>query len=360
MQMINKSLYTEKKAILNTSIKEEEMTSTADGEVILKVDKYALTSNNVTYAVIGYQVKYWDFFPAPEPWGKVPVWGFATVEESKCEGVEVGEKVYGYFPMSQYLKIKAGKVNQFSFMDISEHRQALAPIYNTYSREGEILNFPEGVEDFIPITKPLFMTSFSICEFLHLEDFFTSENVIITSASSKTSLGLAYTLKNIQKDHNKNVIGLTSTRNVEFVKETGLYNQVIDYKDVAAEVPSKDSVMVDMAGNGKLNLALYEQLGERLKHLCKVGLTDWSSANMESKIPVARFFFAPTYAQGFFKKHGPAKGNEITTKALYSFIETASKWIDLEYLSTFEDLQSTFTAMISGKVDPSKGYIIKS
>ena len=237
--MINKSLYTEKKAILNTSIKEEEMTSTADGEVILKIDKYALTSNNVTYAVIGYQVKYWDFFPAPEPWGKVPVWGFATVEESKCEGVEVGEKVYGYFPMSQYLKIKAGKVNQFSFMDISEHRQALAPIYNTYSREGKILNFPEGVEDFIPITKPLFMTSFLICEFLHLEDFFTSENVIITSASSKTSLGLAYTLKNIQKDHNKNVIGLTSTRNVEIVKETGLYKLTSKYYKMGFEFDGK-------------------------------------------------------------------------------------------------------------------------
>ena len=357
--MQNKTLLTEKKAIFNTSIQDTEIPPLQDGEVLLQIDKYALTSNNVTYAVIGFQVKYWDFFPASEPWGIVPVWGFATVTESKCEGLEVGEKVYGYFPMSQYLKIKAGKINAFSFMDISEHRQELSPIYNTYNREGKTLNFPEGVEDFMPITKPLFMTSFLINEFLKIENFFGAKNVIITSASSKTSLGLAFALSKLDHDHGKTIVGLTSSRNVDFVKETGLYDEVVNYDDVAEKINNTDTVIVDMAGSGKLNMQLYEFLGDNLKHLCKVGLTDWSAAQMDSKIPVARFFFAPTYAQGFFKQHGPAKAHEIMTKALYSFINTANEWIDLEYLTSFEDLQNTFTSMMKGEVDPRKGYIVK-
>ncbi|MEQ1820493.1 MAG: DUF2855 family protein, partial [Terricaulis sp.] len=49
----------------------------------LKLDLFALTSNNVTYAAMGTgMLGYWDFFPASEGFGKVPVWGFGTVIES--------------------------------------------------------------------------------------------------------------------------------------------------------------------------------------------------------------------------------------------------------------------------------------
>ncbi len=358
--MINKSLYVEKKAILNTSIKINSINTLSENEVLLKIDKYALTSNNVTYAVIGFQVKYWDFFPAPEPWGIVPVWGFATVAESRHPDVQIGEKVYGYFPMSEYLIIKPGKITDFSIVDISTQRAAMAAIYNTYNREGMTLKYPDKVEDFLPIVKPLYVTSYLINEFLKNEDFFGAENVIITSASSKTAIGLAFTLKKLQTDHGKKIIGLTSTKNVDFVKRTGLYDEVIDYKNIASSISSKPSIIVDMAGNGALNMALFKQLNDNLKHLCNVGLTDWSKASLQSKIPVAKFFFAPTFAQIFFRKHGVLKGQEIVTKALNSFILTAKIWIDLEYLHSFEDLQSTFVAMINGNVDPSKGYIFKN
>ena len=36
----------------------------ADGEVLLKVDRFAFTANNVTYGVVGDRFSYWDFFPA--------------------------------------------------------------------------------------------------------------------------------------------------------------------------------------------------------------------------------------------------------------------------------------------------------
>ena len=56
-----------------------------DGKARLKVDKFALTANNVTYATFGEAMNYWNFFPAAdEKYGRVPVWGFATVTESKA------------------------------------------------------------------------------------------------------------------------------------------------------------------------------------------------------------------------------------------------------------------------------------
>ena len=63
-----------------------------EGEVRLRVDAFGFTANNITYAAAGDMIGYWTFFPAPDPgdevnWGRVPVWGFADVVESRSDGV---------------------------------------------------------------------------------------------------------------------------------------------------------------------------------------------------------------------------------------------------------------------------------
>ena len=67
----------------------------SDGQVVLQVDRVGMTANNVTYAVFGDAMKYWDFFPAGErdgvAYGRVPLWGFAVVERSTVAGVEEGD-----------------------------------------------------------------------------------------------------------------------------------------------------------------------------------------------------------------------------------------------------------------------------
>ena len=58
----------------------------ADGEALLSVDRFAITANNITYGVAGDMIGYWQFFPADEPFGRIPVWGIGTVQESKAQG----------------------------------------------------------------------------------------------------------------------------------------------------------------------------------------------------------------------------------------------------------------------------------
>src|SRR5690349_15950040 len=65
------------------------------GQVLLGVDAFGFTANNVTYAVFGEAMGYWSFFPAPDGWGRVPVWGFADVLRSEHPDVRVGERLYG-------------------------------------------------------------------------------------------------------------------------------------------------------------------------------------------------------------------------------------------------------------------------
>jgi len=81
-----------------------------EGEVILKVDKFALTANNITYGVSGDSLGYWRFFPVQdEQWGRLPVMGFADVIVSNCEGVDVGERVWGLCQWRHTLRFRQEK-----------------------------------------------------------------------------------------------------------------------------------------------------------------------------------------------------------------------------------------------------------
>jgi hypothetical protein len=59
-------------------------------QVAMRIDKFAFTANNVTYARLGEQIGYWRFFPAPEGWGYVPVWGVGEVTHSRHPEVPEG------------------------------------------------------------------------------------------------------------------------------------------------------------------------------------------------------------------------------------------------------------------------------
>jgi Protein of unknown function (DUF2855) len=47
--------------------------------LLVKVDRFAFTANNITDATLGDQLKYWQLFPAPKGFGNIPVWGFGDV-----------------------------------------------------------------------------------------------------------------------------------------------------------------------------------------------------------------------------------------------------------------------------------------
>ena len=47
----------------------------APGQVRLKTERFALTANNITYAAFGEAMKYWQFFPADEGFGAIPIPG---------------------------------------------------------------------------------------------------------------------------------------------------------------------------------------------------------------------------------------------------------------------------------------------
>ena len=76
-----------------TRVVEESQGELNENEVLLKIDRQALTANNISYATSGDALGYWRFFPAEEGWGRIPAMGWADAIASKHPEVEVGERV---------------------------------------------------------------------------------------------------------------------------------------------------------------------------------------------------------------------------------------------------------------------------
>jgi hypothetical protein len=128
----------QKNDLAKTRIIETSLPPANNGEIVLKVDKFAFTANNLTYGVMGEQIGYWQFFSPQDnesgEWGIIPVWGFADVIESKVDGIAVGERLFGYFPPASYLSMLPVGISGKRLIDGSAHRAHLPPGYNMYRR----------------------------------------------------------------------------------------------------------------------------------------------------------------------------------------------------------------------------------
>ena len=334
-----------------------------EGSARLAVESFSVTSNNITYAVIGAQVGYWNFFPAPDGFGSVPMWGHAKVVESNCAELPVGERIYGYLPMASHLDVVPGKVTPSGFVDMTDYRQPLPPIYNQYSRLNNDPEHDPARENERMIFGPLFKTGFLIDYFMRGENWFGAERVILTSASSKTAMGLASCAK--QNSPQVERIGLTSAGNLEFVRQTGLYDQVLPYDEVSS-LDQVSSVTVDFAGNANLLKALHEHLNDSLCYSCLVGVThieDRGEGGLTDERglpgPKPTLFFAPDHAIALFKMHGPQEAGAMIAKAWHGFLTTVAGSVMIDKQSGLEAARQTYLEMVSGSVDPAKGIVIE-
>lgn len=327
----------------------------APGEVLVKVDRFAFTANNITYAVFGDGMNYWDFFPAEDGWGRIPVWGFADVIRSEAEGIEVGERIYGYLPMSSWLKLEPVRTGPHGFSDGAAHRAHLHAVYNGYQRPG-----PEHRPETEPaqmLLRPLFTTSFLIDDFLADADFFGASRVVLTSASSKTALALAHQL-HVRGD--VEVVGLTSPGNRDFCLGLGSYDQVLAYDDLEsldAEVPT---VSVDMAGNGAVLRRIHEHFGAALKHSALVGGTHWESRSGAGAMPGPDpvLFFAPDRIARRLEDWGREGYEARFERAWDDFVAASMNWLEVRESAGPDAVRRVYLETLEGGTDPASGQIL--
>jgi hypothetical protein len=333
------------------------------GEVLLKVECFSLTANNITYAVFGDAMRYWDFFSDRSEgaeFGRIPVWGFGEVVASNADGVAVGARYYGYFPMSTHRVAKAGKISEHGFFDVSGVRGELAPVYSQFMATGSDPLYAPEDEDQIMLFRPLFTTSFILDDWLAQNDFFGAKTVILSSASSKTSLGLAYLLKNNRGDKVK-VVGLTSGSNKAFVENTGCYDEVITYDDISGLDASVPAAFVDMAGNSSVRADIHTHFKDSLKLSSAVGGTHWDSVGGGQEGlpgPQVELFFAPTHIERRMKDWGGQGFQARVADAWKGFIPETKKWIEVVHTSGAGKVDGVYQEVLGGKTPPNKAHIL--
>lgn len=331
----------------------------SEGQVRLAIDSFGFTANNVTYAVFGDLMSYWNFFPAPsgDDYGVVPVWGFATIAETTVDDLELGERVYGYFPMGEELVVEPSRVTPGSFFDATAHRAELPAAYNNYSRcTGDPYDADD--EDAQMLLQPLFFTSFLIDDFLADADFFGATQVVATSASSKTGFGTAHLLH--QRDGIR-VIGLTSESNRDFVEGLGCYHSVVSYDEMAS-LPAGPTVLIDFAGNQQVVRAVHEHYRDDLKHSAVIGGTHWDADRLEPvQMPGPRqeFFFAPTRIQVRAKDWGMAELQHRLAGKWDRFVSLAHRSLTVEHVDGLDAGVGVYLTVLSGQAGPSSAQVIR-
>jgi hypothetical protein len=328
------------------------------GQVRLRVDKFAFTANNVTYAVFGESMQYWNYFPAPDGWGRIPVWGFADVAESRCPELPVGERVYGYLPMSTHVVLQPAGATAAGFVDATEHRAQLPAAYQYYQRTAGAPGHEPRFEDYRALFVPLFFTSFLIEDFLSDNDLFGAEQVVIASASSKTALGVGFQLTR-NRPRAVQVIGLTSLRNRPFCERLAYYDEILTYDALTTLKPERPTVYVDMAGDGKLLHAVHHHFHEHLKYSCIVGATHWEGRATQHDLPGAKpqFFFAPTRMVKRRKDWGPGGTDQRFGRAWARFLPSVREWLKVTHHRGPQAVESAYREVLEGRIDPVQGYM---
>lgn len=339
-----------------TTVVRSELPELGDGEVLLKVDRVGLTANNVTYAVLGATAfRYWDFFPTEPGLGVVPVWGFANVEASKAQGVEVGSRVYGYLPPANYLIVKVGRVDERGFSDASEHRADLPSPYNAYAVTTSDASYNEADEDLHILFRPLFWTSFMLADQIVDQNFFDSAQIVMSSASSKTAYGTAALLKG----QGREIVGLTSRRNALFTEDLGCYDAVWSYDEVE-QLADMPTAYIDFAGSSETLAALRGYLGNHLVREAIVGVTHQELAGADSLGgPRTTVFFAPDQMRKRTQDWGRDGLDQRFAEAWSDFVPVVRDWVDVVVGEGPDAIRDAWLEVLRGDALPRVGHVLK-
>jgi hypothetical protein len=349
-----------------TRIAESEAPAPEDGQALLRVDAFGLTANNITYAVFGEAMNYWDFFPAPDGWGRVPMWGFAEVAESAADGLGPGQRVFGYLPPSTHLVVVPKHADRNGFVDGSPHRAHLPSAYHRYLFTDTDPFYDSRFEEQDMLLRPLFFTSFLLDDELGDGALAGASTVVLSSASAKTTIGTAFLLA---QREGMEVIGLTSPGNVDFVEGLGIYERVVPYDDLDS-LERTPTAFVDVAGDVELRGRIHRHLGDELTASIAVGATHWEefragggagglTGGADLPGPAPRMFFAPDRVTKRSQDWGRDGLAQRAAEAAKPFVEWVAGWLEVIPGQGLEGAERAYLEVIDGDVPPAKAHVIR-
>ncbi len=331
------------------------------GQIRLTVERFALTTNNITYAVAGDMLDYWGFFPSgDDAWGRVPAMGLGSVAESAHPDIGVGGRYFGFYPMATDVVIDAAPHGS-AFRDVGPHRAEHAATYTDFRDvTTDVMFRPEQADEYL-LLWGVFMTSFLIDDYLADNDFLGATQTLVTSASSKTSICLAQCLA--ERDGHR-CIGVTSQRNRVFVEGLHLYDEVITYDEVDRLDASAPSTLVDIAGSGSVRAAIHTHFADALTASLTVGATHWQDSGGQNgggqslPGPTPEFFFAPGQSAKRAVDWGADELDARIARSFHKVLEGTDRWLTVEHRTGPAGAEAAYRSLLDGNATPNIGYIV--
>ncbi|MFC4057182.1 DUF2855 family protein [Planomonospora corallina] len=322
-----------------------------DGEVLLAVEKFGLTTNNATYARFGESdIPFFDAFPGPEGYGRVPVWGFARVVESRHPEIGVGTRYFGYMPMSTHHVVRPA-VTPRGFTDMTPTRHFLHPWYWTFELAAE----PDGLDDRRALLHPVYPAAYNLADLLVAREAQGAVSAVITSASSKVAIGLVEELAH--RGSKLTTVGITAA--TSFVEGLGLYDTVSPYDQWP---PVKGPIVfVDLTGDAGTRLAVAETYEKDLAATVLIGFTHPTAAVPPPdglRGPEAEVFFTPAVewdkaetegAQAYYSRYGASEKR---------FLESTVPWLTVRNGRGPEEIGKAYRSLLAGDQSPNIGHVL--
>lgn len=373
-------------ALLKTDVPAEP--TQQSGTVSLEILKSGLTANNTFYLRFGDKDPFNFFHCYPvdstaelvqdkstshDEFVHPPAWGVAQVVASTIDEIVVGTKYLGHLPIATSVTFKDVSVNEEGNMVVK--RPKVDAAYNVFRKiDPDDALLTEEYGDLALVCWPGIMTGFGCFSTLQMKGYYGADNLVITSASSKVALALAFYLK----DSGKNVVGYTSKSNVPFCQSTGLYSQILDYD--ADLDPEKKYVFIDIVGRSDIYsknkscvtklIAIGNTVGATgkdvtfglfppfatLKFLLTIlGAPRWTRSWMN---PVHDLYLVLDGHEELKEDWGLDKYKTLLKENTHAFCKNATFWITTHKCDTEDAIKKGFADVIEGKVAPSQAVIL--
>jgi uncharacterized protein DUF2855 len=379
--------------VQETEVLHDELPALEPDEIRLRVDKVGLSANNLFYAQMGEApfLKFFAVYPLDEEYkhlANVPAWGVATITESRNPDFSVGEQYRGFLHMANVVQMKARRTED-GFVAYGGKRDKLNQAYNGFIGVDQSGSSPikgDGEKSDLAMTSaPGGLSGFILYELLKMHSFYGGNSVVLTSASSKLSLTTALLLRRDREEGAlAKVIAYTAKSNVEFVRSTGLYDEILTYDEALPGGPELQHVLIDVAGDA----AIYKRGKEQIIKAFAVGGThssadasiftafrpsgflkmfidmvapqaikSWASRNLNPRLEM---FFAPTVINELLSSWGKEEMERKSDDALGRFVDAAvdGGWIKVDRSESVEDIQAAYKNIVLGLVPPAEAVIL--
>jgi Protein of unknown function (DUF2855) len=333
-------------------------TELMDGEILVAIERFSFSANNVLYALLGDQLKHWSLYPATdEAFGVATAWGLGRVIAARHGGIDEGERIYGLFPMGSHAVLRPADLTPLLFRDGTPYRQAAARPYNEYYRVRGNIAFEGSDGDYGILLRPIFLVSWLAAQVFQENGFYGARLLLITSASSKTAMALAFSLRDAGAK--VGIAGMTSAGNQGFVENCGLYDRVVAYDELEQLDTTPGAVLYDVAGDGSLKARIHHHFGDRLKHSAQIGFAHWDAPRVTEALPGPQpeLFFAPDHIAGLRDRWGLDEFERRRRDATNGYIQAMIERVNIRHVLAPDEIASTFVDFLAGSSRPEGGYV---